>query len=318
MLGNNNSDYAPAPAATADASESVFSFCRAADGLAITVSCRGEAAFTISDLAKPSVSLVYDTTGKVNARELKLEFALYHGPLSSFNIAASSGPASVTTCTLVRDDQRYRAPLDHQLFRFALDRPPVEIVSHDLASLRAAMAAGRDDEAALARSIKCAFTLPDGRALRWRLSPRSDGDVASLTLEWRPATAAPEKAAAAHWTPVAFATASRDHFLAAAPKKPLFSFKSKKSAAPAAAPGAQFATLTLLDAAATTDRIDPVCIIASLWATWYTDALNPDGTLREIIKKREALRNTQLRDQDIRYYQAVATANPLGIVRQGI
>ncbi|KAJ3210581.1 hypothetical protein HDU82_007850, partial [Entophlyctis luteolus] len=311
MQANDHKDDASTPAATSDASASVFAFRRSADGLSITISCGGETAFTISDITKPSVNLVYDTTGKVNARELKLQFALYYGPLNSFTIAANSGPAAVTTCTLVRDEHRYSAPLDHQLFRFALDRPPMEIISHDLASQRAAVAAGRDDDAEMARQIKCSFTLADGRALRWRLSPRTDGDVASLTLESRAGPAVPEKAAAAHWTHVAFATASRDHFLAVAAKKPLFSFKSKKPAAPAA-PGAPFGTLTLDPAAA--DGIDPVCIIASLWATWYTDALNPEGTLREIIKKRENLRGTQLRDQEIRYYAAVAASTQIGMV----
>ncbi|KAJ3380039.1 eukaryotic translation initiation factor 3 subunit A [Entophlyctis sp. JEL0112] len=264
----------------------------------VAIARDGSPMYTISGFSiRPPVHPIFYETGQVSLREMKLMFYTYRGVLNSISIAsAQKADAPTVTCSLVLDPETYNKPLEHQRFVFEMTDPAIRFVTHDIANFH------KGDEE---RCTKSMFAMPDGRKFRWiHYDDEVDqtGGVYSISLE---VYGESEKS---RWLKIASATVNAALF-GPKPVKALFPRLVKGPEAG----HEQFARMLLYDSDRGEFKWDAEAAVlrtalASLWTVWQEDALNADGRIKDVIKKRENNRVKQSNARELIAVNQIDTA----------
>ncbi|KAJ3089797.1 hypothetical protein HK100_007655 [Physocladia obscura] len=251
--------------------------------------------FTISDYsAKPKTSPL-DFGGVFSFAQGGLTFKTYQGSLRSFKIsdslnvtvAGNTEQSSSEVSLVVDNSARYLNEFmdSHQHFRFSVSYPPIQFVVHEVTDPDGPEIKGKFEFAAVG-----------GNHFRWMHDQNCVDEGGVYELKLQVFKDGPKE----RWEQIGSAIGTRELFLGNTTKpKGLF---SRGSSSASAVPREIFGSLTLEESSAfdwkAQSNVLQRIIVATLWAVWYEDLLNPTNRLDQILKERRTERIKQLRAND--------------------
>ncbi|KAJ3119200.1 hypothetical protein HK100_000428 [Physocladia obscura] len=275
-----------------NATRKVLQF-RRSGSAAIQIDDASGSKFTLTDYSAKPKSSPLDISGVYSFIQGGLTFKTYQGSLKSFrisdnlNIAAENAESSSSEVVLIVDNAaRYLndAIDSHQHFRFSVSYPPIQFNSHEVTSPDGPEIKGKFEFAAVG-----------GNHFRWIHDQNcvDEGGLYELKLQLF------QDGLKARWEQVGSAIGTRELFLGNIKKQKSFFSRGSSSASPstAAVPPEVFGSLTLEDSSVfdwkAQSNVLQRIVVATLWAVWYEDLLNPANRLDKILKERQIERINQ-------------------------